>query len=247
MNAKVKFALLLGTLVIFASPSRATTIARSGSGYGAYDSGYMSTSGYADCESGAFDTRTGDACEAFEAYPTDDEPGATAYLLTGGPSKILDLEDFGDVSSGTYTLSVLNYDVSATPAGSGVGVLTCDDPSDDDSTAYAVDSGDSEISGLPCTPSDDVSDITQSTGSDLVQFAIDDPSGVPFDLVLYTLDGNLNLSPATAAPEPGAFALLGLGLVSLALLAVARRRSKTRAPGAPGSAVRDGECASELC
>ncbi|MGB6429341.1 MAG: PEP-CTERM sorting domain-containing protein [Candidatus Acidiferrales bacterium] len=160
-------------------------------------------------------------CEGAQTDGTVDIGGTTytVYQFASGDAAddLIQLVDFTDVGAGdTVTLPVLN-------TGLEIGVFSCGDHPLDTPVTEVEDSGGSPLPvEPPCTLDGDATSVTQ--GTNVEQFT-NDGSGSIDNLVLYTLNGNLNTA-SVAAPEPGSLDLLGFGLIAVALFARRRRQSQ---------------------
>ena len=217
------FAVLVVCIGAVAVPAGATTI-KSASGYGQFDPNFS------NCFS------SGSPCEAFQATGTTlVVNGNTESILqvTGGSNSFsglssLDLFDFGAVQAGT---------VISLPFQSW-GLLTCGNGFGSGAVSTAFDSGGpaNTISGLPCTPIDDVSGTGTALFGGSTLYLTADAAG---NNVAFTILGNGSIqfdssftdaafwftpdSSTVPTPEPTSIALLGTGLATLIGL---RRRKR---------------------
>jgi PEP-CTERM motif len=208
MNARFLAIVLVGTTLFLASSARATTV-RTGSGYGQQE-------GYAACASSS-DPCIGVQLASFEDDIDGTEYPVYQYAYLGGSVTTpvtIDLVDFGAVAAGSaLALPVLDASLPTGVFSCGTGSVVVDS-SFPPKTVTVVNSMGNTVP-VPCTPGSQVTSVNQ-TG---VNFTV---SPAVSDLVLFTTDGNLDTSGATAAPEPSSLALLGLGLISFAFLSKRR-------------------------
>ncbi len=213
------FAVSVVCIGVVAVPARATTI-KSASGYGQFDPNFS------NCFS------SGSPCEAFQATGTTlVVNGNTESILqvTGGINSSFDLFDFGAVQGGT---------VISLPFQSW-GLLTCGNGFGSGAVSTAFDSGGpaNTISGLPCTPIDDVTGTGTALFGGSTLYLTTDAAG---NNVAFTILGNGSIqfdssftdaafwftpdSSTVPTPEPASLALLGTGLTILAGGKMRRRK-----------------------
>lgn len=216
MKVKFTLALLLGALVILTSPARAG-IVRSGSGYGF------------DVISGDFTPITG----VTESYAC---VGQTNVTPAGGCGGDNNYDLIVQITGSTYVGDALQIappeldSTSLSSSSPAFGLLQCDE-------SNPADGLDPLLCGTPSTPTpsaDCVSGFPTSASSGTITlpgscvvlgatFYFDETASSTDNLESITAKGvSITPVPPTNAPESSSLSLLGIGLVSLALLS--RRR-----------------------
>jgi PEP-CTERM motif len=221
----------IGILLLAAIPASAGRIDIGGSGYGVApnDSGtpgnpvLPSATAVSNC---AANIGTSNNCEAFNTTSFTIPVDGTSTSITGGVFAFVQNSTTGEevdvyqlpfsVSAGD-TVSLTFENLTA-----NFGAFACDNGTDD----FATDSIGNTLQGLPCTvgtASGLSSFSTESESGDTAKFTF--LAGAPSTWVFYSDDADPLVSIATgpgsvSAPEPGTFALLGLGLLGV----IARRR-----------------------
>jgi len=208
MNVKITLALLLGTVAIFNTSTRAESV-RTGSGYGAVET-------YAACSTSTSTCIGVGTPFTIDIGGTDYQALQYAFFQNGAVAPtISEIVDFGPVSGGSsFELPVFNTGLSLS------GVFSCGG----DQTVITDNMG-NDVAGVPCTPgafASDSSNVTQMPGRGVMDFTINASTS---DLVLFANGTNLNVGGVASTPEPNSLALLGIGLVPLAILS--RRRVHT--------------------
>jgi hypothetical protein len=199
MKAKFTLALLLGTLMIFASSARGTAI-RATTPYGVVPG-------------------TSDTVDLGTYWIVPPPPGSGDDLvLQISPTS----SDLGDPISVTLDLSSTSFDTNtadysgASTSDGTFGIITCDSGG-----TYAG----GNLNSL-CTPTTnsacDLSGITDGGGVGTITLpGTCDVANETFYFDLES-DSGISVTAVTGTPEPGSLALLGIGLIALAVLSMRR-------------------------
>jgi hypothetical protein len=218
---KVKFtpALLLGTLVIFTSSARATSITRSGSGYGEVanilSNGFTSIPGVTD------------GVEEWFACNPDTSDNPATGCIGGTFDLVLQITDTTYVGD-SLQITLPDLTASEDAGTTSFGLLQCG-TSFPDAGLNPILCGASGALLTPAPSSDCVSEFPTAPVGNTIKlpgacvavgatFYFDETSSDTPDATASAV----GVTPLTTTPEPSSLALLGIGLISVALLS--RRR-----------------------
>jgi hypothetical protein len=227
------FSALTFLSLVLSLPAFAGTRVRGGSGYGAF---FGSTAqDVIDCNN----LNNGNSCEAFQSItnPAGTFDGAAVkneynfVFNVGSGGTEFDVFDLGSISnpltlSGDPNVQIFACGFNFSPPGGGPGAVS----------PVAFDNVGGTIQGLNCTPITDSLINYTPNPSNPSQLSTTDAFGKQFmftqtadglvfnstngdDVVVFDAPGS---GPVSTTPEPGSFALLGLGLVALAGLTLRR-------------------------
>jgi hypothetical protein len=230
VNIKLAWILVLGALATSATSARATTI-RTGSNYGDESASCTANNQMQPATDGENSCIQAVSLSPITIGAVQDPVQQFTFYNSTTDQGVFDL-----INLGTVTSSSGQFVVSLADMGLLTGVFACNvagnsTPSDTPTIDTTLTDGGNTVNNVACTQDVLTPYVTgtpsASSGPGTMTFTVDpaaflDSSVTDFDLVVFTIDGNL--APVTT-PEPDSLPLVALGLIPVAVLYRRRLRA----------------------